>query len=899
MKKYIIFILFFILSISFIYSIPDSMTLNLTIQNNPDQSDDGAYLYNYSTKKEVDLSLDINGLPTQVQEYDNDGNPQVDDDYSYCVIMRVEKGIYKRINKLEGKDSFYYNDGVHDLSPTILYYNENGWSIESLPYTSDGSYSAGGSIPHYFFFNEDNGNLDFGRYRIYLEVRKYTLTESGEINVSPLSENDSVFDYNDDGFCSMSERVSNIEYLDYGWIEYPLTLGNVMSQDNWAINADAYDANPDSTIHYTTFSENADTATLDFKWKKPKGEGNDSSDIEYTIMYSYDEEEEYEVLLKPDGTPVSMTDFSYDNINNTWRYSTTLANVFKDYYGFMYFKVVAYDPNWPDENDMDEDGDGTNEEWDAYYETVNKISIDYHKIGYSLLSPEFRNEPYYQSELIQFRWGEPAFQSTYTLQYKLIADSQGNPVSGEEWNNHQSFNSNVYSLDTTPDDIFSEFGTYEIRMMAERTDTGEIYYSDNILEIEYQSINSVIGNFVLQDSYNSGGEQRYTDFIMQNNYGGANPCPLYINWFENETVTNYYHTITKASAQAPQDTDFTEITSSIQDGTETNEKYYDFNISTETLIDSPGKYKYYFKFTTISGFDHTIVKEFNVRQFRWKIIPSFDENYFQVFAIGKGLTDPEKSIKLLLLEDSFGNSWKLIPNGTGIFTTPDDFNSKIYNSDVTFTLLSTMKKTLNEYYLEIGSSITYTIANISEKDYSITRGLTINSSYTTLNLGYMEIKDPEIYDIEEINGKIYYINSSSYEKLNVKIEDNYKFYIWKNTFWKEVGKITETGYYALVKSNVPKIDKSVNMMNYPNPFNPTTTIRFQLKNAGTISLIIYNSKGKVIKKLIENQYYDDGNVHEITWDGKDKNSCEVSSGVYYYLLVKNGEKHIKKMVLLK
>ncbi|MCK4311888.1 MAG: right-handed parallel beta-helix repeat-containing protein [Candidatus Cloacimonetes bacterium] len=87
------------------------------------------------------------------------------------------------------------------------------------------------------------------------------------------------------------------------------------------------------------------------------------------------------------------------------------------------------------------------------------------------------------------------------------------------------------------------------------------------------------------------------------------------------------------------------------------------------------------------------------------------------------------------------------------------------------------------------------------------------------------------------------------------------------------------------------------LSNYPNPFNPKTTISFNLTSEDTESteIIIYNIKGQKIK-----QYSLFNNQSSIIWNGKDENNKPVSSGVYFYKLkVNNKNIAIKKCLLLK
>jgi len=85
--------------------------------------------------------------------------------------------------------------------------------------------------------------------------------------------------------------------------------------------------------------------------------------------------------------------------------------------------------------------------------------------------------------------------------------------------------------------------------------------------------------------------------------------------------------------------------------------------------------------------------------------------------------------------------------------------------------------------------------------------------------------------------------------------------------------------------------------NYPNPFNPTTTISFSTKEAGHVSIEIFNMRGQLVKVLV-NEYLDAA-YHDIVWSGEDENSKKVSSGFYFYKMKSADYTKTKKMILMK
>ena len=86
------------------------------------------------------------------------------------------------------------------------------------------------------------------------------------------------------------------------------------------------------------------------------------------------------------------------------------------------------------------------------------------------------------------------------------------------------------------------------------------------------------------------------------------------------------------------------------------------------------------------------------------------------------------------------------------------------------------------------------------------------------------------------------------------------------------------------------------LSNYPNPFNPSTTISYQLSSndIANANISIYNSKGQLVKTF--NDLNESGSV---VWNGKDNNGNIVNSGVYLYKLNNIKTSQVRKMILIK
>ncbi len=80
--------------------------------------------------------------------------------------------------------------------------------------------------------------------------------------------------------------------------------------------------------------------------------------------------------------------------------------------------------------------------------------------------------------------------------------------------------------------------------------------------------------------------------------------------------------------------------------------------------------------------------------------------------------------------------------------------------------------------------------------------------------------------------------------------------------------------------------------NYPNPFNPSTTINYQLAANGFTSLKIYDVLGKEVATLVNEKQ--DAGTYSVQW-----NASVYSSGVYFYKLQSNGFVQTKRMILTK
>jgi hypothetical protein len=80
--------------------------------------------------------------------------------------------------------------------------------------------------------------------------------------------------------------------------------------------------------------------------------------------------------------------------------------------------------------------------------------------------------------------------------------------------------------------------------------------------------------------------------------------------------------------------------------------------------------------------------------------------------------------------------------------------------------------------------------------------------------------------------------------------------------------------------------------NYPNPFNPSTSIKFDVREAGDVKIVVYDLTGKAVQTLVNSKLQ--SGSYETSFNGSNLNS-----GVYFYKLISNGFTETKKMFLIK
>ena len=114
----------------------------------------------------------------------------------------------------------------------------------------------------------------------------------------------------------------------------------------------------------------------------------------------------------------------------------------------------------------------------------------------------------------------------------------------------------------------------------------------------------------------------------------------------------------------------------------------------------------------------------------------------------------------------------------------------------------------------------------------------------------------------------------------------------------------ELGKYVGAQGTYTKIDddniisRDFKIYNaYPNPFNPTTTLQYDLPNNSFVKIMIYDLMGQEVKTLVDSKQ--NAGLNSVIWDATNNLGQSVSSGMYLYIISSGDFHQIKKMVLLK
>ena len=150
---------------------------------------------------------------------------------------------------------------------------------------------------------------------------------------------------------------------------------------------------------------------------------------------------------------------------------------------------------------------------------------------------------------------------------------------------------------------------------------------------------------------------------------------------------------------------------------------------------------------------------------------------------------------------------------------------------------------------------------------------------------------------EELQGQGDVTHRTEYRFVDntVKIDKTYDYHLANVSYdgVKEYHSMTVMG--VTVTEPIP--DKFTLRPAYPNPFNPVTTISYDLPKNSRVALVVYNMLGQKVVKLVDHNQV--AGRYTVQWNGQDTFGRRVSSGVYFYLIIADEFTKTRRMLLLK
>lgn len=118
---------------------------------------------------------------------------------------------------------------------------------------------------------------------------------------------------------------------------------------------------------------------------------------------------------------------------------------------------------------------------------------------------------------------------------------------------------------------------------------------------------------------------------------------------------------------------------------------------------------------------------------------------------------------------------------------------------------------------------------------------------------------------------------------------------------EDIRRVTFSGITGIGDKNLNQFGGLVRtfalLQNFPNPFNPTTTIEYQMPKPGNVSIRVFDITGRLVRVLVNEEQ--GAGIHRIQWDSKNGHGQAVASGIYVYEIRSDNFVTSRKMLLLK
>lgn len=294
----------------------------------------------------------------------------------------------------------------------------------------------------------------------------------------------------------------------------------------------------------------------------------------------------------------------------------------------------------------------------------------------------------------------------------------------------------------------------------------------------------------------------------------------------------------------------------------------------------------------------------------WRGSADYGNNLKNYTLASDGITNPDNKGILSLPNQAGGWTGNVLSlagiNGYQDITTDCEFRLHMFGASGAAGLEGPI--TITGTYTPTDPTLPVTLSHFSATPTAQNYVLLTWTSQSESNLLGYNVYRNESHDLSSavrISDTIAGTNTSQaqvYTYYDQELDDAGTYYYWLQSmdldgsacFFGPVSVAFSIGGEAS-SPGIPTITQLENA--YPNPFNPSTTIHYQLKDPGKVEIAIYNVKGHRVHSF--SRYHDAAGRYSIIWDGWDDSGNALASGLYLYKMRSGSYSAIKKVVLQK
>jgi hypothetical protein len=145
--------------------------------------------------------------------------------------------------------------------------------------------------------------------------------------------------------------------------------------------------------------------------------------------------------------------------------------------------------------------------------------------------------------------------------------------------------------------------------------------------------------------------------------------------------------------------------------------------------------------------------------------------------------------------------------------------------------------------------------------------------------------------VEDIRGEFIDLRMLSYEFVILEVNGASCQFALDDIYWSGGGELMK------VSTTNSLLEEFVLKDNYPNPFNPVTTLRYEIAVNTNVKITIYDMMGRLVKILTDKMEM--AGYKSIKWNGTNDRNEPVSAGLYLYTIQAGDYRKTRKMVLIK